>query len=219
MEKQFIKLYTNDLKGKGLTITDKAVYSSLHTKYQYHENKPFYTYEKFIAEELEVSERSVRNSIKKLEESGLVEIKRQYNKETRKTTNFYIVKDTDTAEANNKESMEITNTQTPINEDMTIEELDTVFDIDNADEPVYLPLNFNNYDDEEDINNNSDDITDYQKMRLGIMEKYNKSPEEYLENINKILDIDYKLLEELADMSNSNPEVALKFIKDIRNIA
>ena len=94
MEKEFIKVQLKELKGKGLTIIDKLVYSSLASKYNYH-NEPFYTYESYIADELEVSERSVRNSIKKLQETGLIEIERRYNKETKKTVNYYSIKNTD----------------------------------------------------------------------------------------------------------------------------
>lgn len=87
----YIKLFTNDLKNKGLSLYDKAVYGSLVTKYQYHNNEPFYTYEKFIADELEVSESSVKRSIKKLIELGLISVSKRFNKQLKQTVNYYII--------------------------------------------------------------------------------------------------------------------------------
>lgn len=86
----FIKLMTKELKNKGLTLFDKAVYSSLYTKYQYHQ-APFYTYESFIADELEISENTVKRSIKKLQELGMIGITKKYSSEVRKTVNYYTI--------------------------------------------------------------------------------------------------------------------------------
>lgn len=87
----YIKLFTNDLKNKGLSLYDKAVYGSLVTKFQYHNNEAFYTYEKYIADELEVSESSVKRSIKKLIELGLISVSKRFNKQLKQTVNYYII--------------------------------------------------------------------------------------------------------------------------------
>lgn len=88
---KYIKLFTEDLKGKNLSIFDKAVFGSLMTKYQFHGCKEFYTYENFIADELEIGEATVKRSIKKLNEAGLISINKKYDSKLRKTINFYTV--------------------------------------------------------------------------------------------------------------------------------
>ena len=89
----YIKLFTNDLKNKGLSLYDKAVFSSLVTKYQYHECNEFYTYEAFIADELEISESTVKRSIKTLSNKGLINITKKYHKQLQKTVNYYSIPD------------------------------------------------------------------------------------------------------------------------------
>lgn len=89
--KTYIKLFTNELKDMGLSLYDKAVYGSLVTKFQYHNNSEFYTYESYIADELEISESSVKRSIKKLNEVGLISINKKYHKQLKKTVNYYII--------------------------------------------------------------------------------------------------------------------------------
>ena len=86
---KFIKLYTDELKNKGLSLFDKAVYGSLQTKYQYHGNQEFYTFESYIADELEISERTVKRSIKKLNETGLISITKRYHKQLKQVVNYY----------------------------------------------------------------------------------------------------------------------------------
>lgn len=88
---KYIKLFTEDLKGKSLSLFDKAVLGSLITKYQFHGCKEFYTYENFIADELEIGEATVKRSIKKLNEAGLISINKKYDSKLRKTINFYTV--------------------------------------------------------------------------------------------------------------------------------
>jgi predicted transcriptional regulator len=88
---KYIKLFTEDLKGKNLSLFDKAVLGSLITKYQFHGCKEFYTYENFIADELEIGEATVKRSIKKLNEAGLISINKKYDSKLRKTINFYTV--------------------------------------------------------------------------------------------------------------------------------
>lgn len=89
--KTYIKLFTNDLKNKGLSLYDKAVFGSLVTKFQYHNNEAFYTYEKYIADELEVSESSVKRSIKKLIDLELISVSKRFNKQLKQTVNYYMI--------------------------------------------------------------------------------------------------------------------------------
>lgn len=89
--KTYIKLFTNDLKNKGLSLYDKAVFGSLATKFQYHNNEAFYTYEKYIADELEVSESSVKRSIKKLIDLELISVSKRFNKQLKQTVNYYMI--------------------------------------------------------------------------------------------------------------------------------
>ena len=87
----YIKLFTTELNNKGLSLYDKAVYGSLMTKFQYHHNTEFYTFEKFIADELEVSERTVKRSIKRLADEGLISINKRFHKQLKQTVNYYII--------------------------------------------------------------------------------------------------------------------------------
>lgn len=103
----YIKLFTNDLKNKGLSLYDKAVFSSLLTKYQYHEGNEFYTYEAFIADELEISESTVKRSIKTLSNKGLINITKKYHKQLQKTVNYYSIPNIDSTNINDDRDTEI----------------------------------------------------------------------------------------------------------------
>lgn len=103
----YIKLFTNDLKNKGLSLYDKAVFSSLVTKYQYHKGNEFYTYETFIADELEISESTVKRSIKTLSNKGLINITKKYHKQLQKTVNYYSIPNIDTTNTNDDRDNEI----------------------------------------------------------------------------------------------------------------
>ena len=116
--KQFIKLFTNELKNRGLSLYDKAVFGSLITKYQYHNNTEFYTYGKFIADELEIGEATVKRCIKKLHNLGLINIKKRFNKQLNQTINYYSINLT-TEALNDTDDNSTTNTiKTPQNENM-----------------------------------------------------------------------------------------------------
>ena len=82
--------YISFLKGRGLNQTAKLIYICLVGNYRYHK-KEFYTYESFLADKLEVDERTIRRGIKKLKDVGLISIKREFNKTTNKTVNYYTV--------------------------------------------------------------------------------------------------------------------------------
>ena len=189
MYNEFIKLQLKALKGKGLSITDKVVYSTLVSKFNYH-NEPFYTYESYLADELEISEKTIARSLKKLEEVGLISIERRYNNETKKTVNYYSINNSTEGEINHVE---------------TTENNETIEDTKKEEKPVRL-----------EINTVKDE---YQQLASAIETKYNSTPDKYFANINKLSDITYNLLEELSDASETNPQVVLDFIKEIRKIA
>ena len=83
--------YINYLRGRGLNQTEKLIYICLINNYRYHK-KEFYTYERFLADKLEVDERTIRRGIKRLKELELIGINKVYNKEMHKTLNYYTVK-------------------------------------------------------------------------------------------------------------------------------
>lgn len=86
--------YISFLRGRGLTQTEKLIYVCLANNYRYHQ-KEFYTYESYLADKLEVDERTIRRGIKKLKEVNLINVSREYNKEVKKTLNYYTVKTTE----------------------------------------------------------------------------------------------------------------------------
>lgn len=196
MEHKFIKLMTDDLKGKGLTIFEKAVYSSLYCKYQYH-NEAFYTYESFIAEELEISEKTVMRSIDKLQKLGLITVARRYNKETKKSVNYYTVNEPDgTYDESTKEEKEIS--------------VENNISMDSDQSPK---------EKKEEHAKITYLIEDYNRLQDAIEENYETTPEELFGNINSIYDIQYNLLESLSDIANTHPHIALDYIKEVRHIA
>lgn len=201
----YIKLYTTELNNKGLSLYDKAVYGSLMTKFQYHNNTEFYTFEKFIADELEVSERTVKRSIKRLADEGLISINKKFHKQLKQTVNYYIINNSILSNENLSNDTSIISSekveQKPNNEPI---QADVV-------EPIHLPLNFDNY--EEKIKTNDEKIAE------AIEDNYNVSPEIYFCDINKIQDIKFNVLQELGELSDTNPQAVLDYIKEIKNIA
>ena len=196
----YIKLYTDELKNKGLSLYDKAVYCSLMTKYQYHHYQEFYTFEKYIADELEISERTVQRSIKKLIDTNLITIRKQYHKQLKQTVNYYI----------------LTGIQS-----LTDENLDTSTDNDDIDTTTTANDITEHRANNDDIQGyiDDDEQTDNEKIIEAIEEKYNISPDEFFKDINKIPDIKFSVLEEISDISNTNPQAVLDYIKEIRKIA
>lgn len=88
--KTFYKLYSDVLKDKELTRTQQTILSVLINRGEYHK-QAFYCYEDWIASEVDCSVRTVKRAIKEFEKLGYISINRTYNKETRKTTNYYTV--------------------------------------------------------------------------------------------------------------------------------
>ena len=203
----YIKLFTTELNNKGLSLYDKAVYGSLVTKYQYHGNKEFYTFESYIADELEVSERTVKRSIKKLSETGLISISKRYHKQLKQTVNYYnldtqnlsnenFVLDTFTVEPD----IDIKATEiTQQNED--IEDMETNTDAEI--QPITLPLDMVDYK------------TDEERIAEAIAEDYDSD----IEQINKIADISFTMLIDIADKTETDPQKVLDYIKEVRQIA
>lgn len=203
----YIKLYTDELKNKGLSLYDKAVYASLMTKYQYHDNKEFYTFESYIADELEISERTVKRSIKKLVEVKLITIKKRYHKQLKQTVNYYNL---DTQNLSNENFVLDTFTVEPdtdikateiIQQNEDIEDMETNTDAEI--QPITLPLDMVDYK------------TDEERIAEAIAEDYDSD----IEQINKIADIRFTMLIDIADKTETDPQKVLDYIKEVRQIA
>lgn len=217
MEKHtYIKLQTEDLKGKGLSLFDKAVYSSLLGKYEYHQ-QPFYTYEKYLADELEISEKTVARSISKLQELRLINIERRYNPETKKVVNYYTVNDAcemnpigyKEEEKKQDYTQKVIETPAkPIDKDIFKEYVEE----HNKTQGIITPLDLKMEKEENIIN------PEYNKIVVAIKNNFNTEPDIYLANINSLSDIQFSQIETLAQMSHTNPQTTLDFIKEIRNI-
>lgn len=89
MNNTFIKFQVN-VNDRELTIIDILVHSSLLTKYEYHKGS-FYTTQEYLHNELGISVRSIKDSIKKLEIKGYIKVDRKYDNTTKKTLNYYQV--------------------------------------------------------------------------------------------------------------------------------
>lgn len=89
--KQFYKLYQEVLKDDRLTSKQMLILTTLLNRGEYHDNKPFYCYEKWIASEVRCSERTIKRAIKHIAELGYINIERVYNKREKKTINYYTI--------------------------------------------------------------------------------------------------------------------------------
>ena len=195
----YVKLYTEELKGKGLTLFDKSVYGSLLTKFQYHKNQAFYTFEKFIADELEISERTVQRSIKKLIEVGLINVTKKFHKQLKQTVNYYVL-----------------NEQNFTNQDLILDAVDEKVEqsFTSEEKSEQKPNN-------KEINlfNDDDNETETERIIDAIENHYQQTPDEYFKDINKLSDINFNMLEDLSDKSETNPQKVLDYIKQLRHIA
>ena len=200
----YVKLYTEELKNKGLTLFDKAVYGSLLTKSQYHKNQAFYTFEKYIADELEISERTVQRSIKKLTEVGLITVTKKFHKQLKQSVNYYILTEQNFTnqpfnlsdvpeEVEQVSTSEETSEQKPNNKETNLFKNDSVF--------------------------NDDEQTNEEKIVDAIETNYQQTPDEYFRDINKLTDIKFAMLEDISDKSETNPQVVLEYIKQLKHIA
>ena len=188
----YIKLFTNDLKNKGLSLYDKAVYGSLVTKFQYHNNSEFYTYESFIADELEISESSVKRSIKKLAEIGLISISKKFHKQLKQTVNYYsvnlntqdLISDTQNLEPSTATTQSEIVEQKPNNEEInTIEIM---------------------IEDKNEENNIYKDIKWYNEISEVIEDEFNLTPEEYFGQFKDVYEFGYNRLEYISDKAREN---------------
>ena len=208
----YIKLFTTELNNKGLSLYDKAVYGSLITKFQYHNNTEFYTFEKFIADELEVSERTVKRSIKRLVDEGLISINKKYHKQLKQTINYYIINNSILSNENLKPDTSIISSEISEQKPNNNQIEDNIETEDNMNETsTYLPLNFNDYEDKV--------LTNDEKIAEAIEDNYNVSPDIFFCDINKIQDIKFSVLDDISKLSETNPQIVLDYIKEIRNIA
>ena len=219
----YIKLFTNDLKNKGLSLYDKAVFSSLLTKYQYHEGNEFYTYEAFIADELEISESTVKRSIKTLKNKGLINITKKYHKQLQKTVNYYSIPNIDSTNINDDRDTEIKqmdiNTTTveimqenannePYNK---VEEIETIINSINNEETSYetgMKAIHNKITlmKQEQININNG-IENYDIVDEVIQGEYNQSADEYFNQFNTMFDLGFTRLEHISDLTNETDNV------------
>lgn len=205
----YIKLFTNDLKNKGLSLYDKAVYGSLVTKYQYHNNSEFYTYESFIADELEISESSVKRSIKKLNDLGLISINKKYHKQLKQTVNYYSVnlndEDLNISTENLEPSTATTNTEI-MQQKPNNEEIEVLEHVEDTDSNIYK------------------DIKWYYEISEVIEDEFNLSPEEYFSQYKDVYEFGYKRLEYISDKAKENgnkitPDDVLTFFDTIKEVA
>lgn len=87
--KQFYKLYQEVLANEKLTRTQQLIISVLINRAEYYNGKEFYCYVSWIASEVRCSEKTVKRAVKYFAEIGLLSINKTYNKEQKKTTNWY----------------------------------------------------------------------------------------------------------------------------------
>lgn len=89
--KQFYKLFREVLQDDRITRAQREIISVIFNRAEYYNNKPFYCYESWIASETKCSIITVKRAIKHFETLGYINITKNYNKKTRKTTNYYTV--------------------------------------------------------------------------------------------------------------------------------
>lgn len=230
----YIKLFTNDLKNKGLSLYDKAVFSSLVTKYQYHEGNEFYTYEAFIADELEISESTVKRSIKTLSNKGLINITKKYHKQLQKTVNYYSIPDVaseihadipdiDTTNTNDNRDTEIKPMDidtTPIeimqeNKDNEpknkVEEIETIINSINNEETSYetgMKAIHNKITImKQEQSNINKGIENYDIVNEVIQAEYNQSADEYFNQFNTMFDLGFTRLEHISDLTHETDNI------------
>ena len=219
----YIKLFTNDLKNKGLSLYDKAVFSSLVTKYQYHEGNEFYTYEAFIADELEISESTVKRSIKTLSNKGLINITKKYHKQLQKTVNYYSIPNIDTTNTNDDRDTEIKPMDvdtTPLeimqeNEDNEpknkVEEIETIINSISNEETSYetgMKAIHNKITlMKQEQSNINKGIENYDIVDEIIQAEYNQTAEKYFNQFNTMFDLGFTRLEHISDLTHETDNV------------
>lgn len=198
--KQFYKKYREIFQAEELTRTQKDIITILINRHEYHNGEPFYCYESWISEEVKCSEKTVKRAIKHFEDIKLLTIDRHYNKQTRKTTNFYTINidtngstlvntDNVSGVVNDSEKEEIVEPSTPVVE----EEQPRVFDWDSIKGNDLVQMPVTNVDEFEYSTKTEEDYDEYYesdeyKEQLRKEEEYiiNNNIEE--ENINDMID-------------------------------
>lgn len=198
--KQFYKKYREIFQAEELTRTQKDIITILINRHEYHNGEPFYCYESWIAEEVKCSEKTVKRAVKHFEDIKLLTIDRHYNKQTRKTTNFYTIHintngstlvntDNVSGVVDDYEKEEIVEPSTPVVE----EEQPRVFDWDSIKGNDLVQMPVTNVDEFEYSTKTEEDYDEYYesdeyKEQLRKEEEYiiNNNIEE--ENINDMID-------------------------------
>lgn len=202
--KQFYKKYRDIFQMETLTRTQKDIITILINRMEYHNGEPFYCFESWIAEEVKCGIATVKRAIKHFEDIKLINIDRHYNKQTRKTTNFYTINidtngstlvntDNVSGVVNDYEKEEIVEPSTPV-----LEEQPRVFDWDSikGNDLIQMPVSVT---DEFTYNSNTTD-EDYEKYFES--EEYQeqlRKEQEYIENNN----IEKENINDMVDYSNT----------------
>jgi hypothetical protein len=202
--KQFYKKYREIFQAEELTRTQKDIITILINRMEYHNGEPFYCYESWIAEEVKCSEKTVKRAVKHFEDIKLLTIDRHYNKQTRKTTNFYTIHintngstlvntDNVSGVVDDYEKEEIVEPSTPVVE----EEQPRVFDWDSITGNDLVQMPVTNVDEFEYSTKTEEDYDEYYES-----DEYKeqlRKEEEYIINNN----IEEKNINDMIDYSNT----------------
>lgn len=202
--KQFYKKYREIFQAEELTRTQKDIITILINRHEYHNGEPFYCYESWIAEEVKCSEKTVKRAVKHFEDIKLLTIDRHYNKQTRKTTNFYTIHintngstlvntDNVSGVVDDYEKEEIVEPSTPVVE----EEQPRVFDWDSITGNDLVQMPVTNVDEFEYSTKTEEDYDEYYES-----DEYKeqlRKEEEYIINNN----IEEKNINDMIDYSNT----------------
>lgn len=202
--KQFYKKYREIFQAEELTRTQKDIITILINRHEYHNGEPFYCYESWIAEEVKCSEKTVKRAVKHFEDIKLLTIDRHYNKQTRRTTNFYTINidtngstlvntDNVSGVVDDYEKEEIVEPSTPVVE----EEQPRVFDWDSITGNDLVQMPVTNVDEYEYSTKTEEDYDEYYES-----DEYKeqlRKEEEYIINNN----IEEKNINDMIDYSNT----------------
>lgn len=203
--KQFYKKYRDIFQMEILTRTQKDIITILINRMEYHNGEPFYCFESWIAQEVKCGIATVKRAIKHFEEIKLLTIDRHYNKQTRKTTNFYTINidtngstlvntDNVSGVVNDYEKEEIVEPSTTVVE----EEQPRVFDWDSIKGNDLIQMPVSDTDEYSYNSNTTDDDYEIYFESEEYQEQLRKE-QEYIENNN----IEKENINDMVDYSNT----------------